>query len=161
MSSAARPPEASLRAGHEVRDVRVSVVVVSLVVLVLLGATLHLLLWELTWKVAPGQGRPGTSPPVVLPGDRPVNDRVRSVPPPRLDPLEPLEADPPTYRPSRPLSPSAAQRPEDLRADRQPALTGYAWVEPGKTARNPISAAMDAVVADQRAKPADPKGGAK
>jgi hypothetical protein len=160
MSSAARPPEASVRAGHEVRDVRVSVVVVTLVVLVMLGATLHLFLWELTWQVAPGQGQAGASPPVVLPGDRPVNDRVRSVPPPRLDPLEPLEAAPPTYRPSRPLSPSAAQRPEGLRPDRQPALAGYGWVEKGKTARIPISAAMDAVVASQKTA-ADPKGGAK
>jgi hypothetical protein len=98
-----------------------------------------------------------------MPGEAPVNDHVRSVPAPRLDPLKPLAAEPPSYRSSRPVPGGAAptQRPEDLRADRQPTLNSPAWVEEGTVARIPISAAMDAVVETERTKAAAKKGGGK
>ena len=156
------PPAASLRAGHELRDVNVSLVVAVAIVFVLTAFVLLLLLWEMSRQVVPEQKIPGTSPPVLMPGEPPVDDRIRSVPRPRLDPLEPLEAIPSSYRSSSPIPATAAwrQRPEDLRADRQPQLAGSAWIEPGKVARLPIGVAMDAVVESGRTKAA-PKGGQK
>ena len=155
------PPRESLRAGYEVRDFPVSIPVAAAILLVLTGLALHILLWEVSHHVVPEQ-EPGASPPTVMPGEAPVNDRLKAVPPPRLDPLEPLEAEPPSYRSSRPVPAplSPTQRPEDLRADRQPQLNGYGWVEKGKVARIPIGAAMDVVVAAERAK-ATNKGGGK
>jgi hypothetical protein len=161
MADESPPPENSLWAGHELRDVRPSLVVMVAVVLVLLGAALHLLLWEVSLQVVPEQRVPGASPPVVMPGEPPVNDRIRSVPQPRLDPLVPLQAEPPSYRPSRPLpdTTSPPVQPQDLWADRQPLLTGYGWVEPGKVARIPIGQAMDIVAG--RAKAAAGEGAKK
>jgi hypothetical protein len=115
-------------------------------VLVLLGVALLVLLWAVSQRVAPGQEVGGTSLPVVMPGEPPVADRIRAVPQPRLDRLMPASPD---------------QRPEDLRADRQPALRGYGWVENGTVARIPIGRAMDAVVEAERAKVAAKKGGGK
>lgn len=160
MPSEHPPPPEIVRAGYETRDLSIPLVVVAAVVLVLSGVVLHVALWQVSVVAVPEQRVPGASPPVVMPGEPPVNDRIRALPRPRLDPLEPLAAEPPSYRPSRPLpnGPSPTQRPEDLRADRQPALNRAEWVEPGKVARIPISAAMDAVVEAERAKAAK-KGG--
>jgi hypothetical protein len=156
-------PEPSLRLGYEVRDARESLIVAVAVVLVLLGGALGVFLWEVSKQVVPEQKAPGASPPVVMPGEAAVNDRVEAIPPPRLDPLEPLEARPPSYRQSRPVPATASptQRPEDLRADRQPQLQGYGWVQPGKVARIPIGRAMDAVIAAEKGKPAGKKEAAK
>jgi hypothetical protein len=161
MNSETPPPRASLRAGYEVRDVVVPLVVGAAIVLVLAGIGLHLMLWEVSVHLVPEQTAPGALPPTVMPGEAPVNDRVRAVPPPRLDPLEPVESEPP-YRSSRPLPDRASptQRPEDLRADRQPHLHEYGWVEKGKVARIPIGVAMDAVVEMEKAK-APKKGSGK
>lgn len=140
------PPAASLRAGYEVRDVRVALVMGAAAGLALLGVSLLVLLWEVSQQVVPEQSVGGASPPVVMPGELPVADRVGAVPGPRLDLLG---AD------------SPAQHPEDLRASRQPALRGYEWVENGKVARMPIDRAMDAVVEAERTKTAAKKGGGK
>jgi hypothetical protein len=158
-----RPPDESLRAGYEVRDLHIALVVGSAAVLVLLGVSLHALLWEVCREAVPEQRGAGASPPTLMPGEPAVNDRVRSIPPPRLDPLEPLEVTPPMYTSSRPVPrfASSTQRPEDLRADRQPQLSGYGWVEPGKVARIPVNKAMDAVVEAERAKRPAKKGGGK
>jgi len=161
MPDETRPPDTSLRAGYELRDAHPALVVTCAVVLVLLGVSLGVLLWEVSVNVVPEQLVPGASVPTVMPGDPTVNDRVQSIPQPRLDPLEPLEANPPSFRPSRPVPQSASptQRPEDLRADRQPQLNEYRWVEKGKVARIPIGRAMDAIVEGERAK--QKKGGGK
>ena len=158
------PPDESVRAGYEVRDANTSLLVTTAVVLVVVGVSLLVLVWELARQVLPtGSPAPGVSPPVVMPGDAPVNDRLGAVPRPRLDPLEPLNADPPSFRSSRPVpgESSREQHPEDLRADRQPQLAEYRWVEPGKVAVIPIGRAMDAVVESSRTKAAAAKGGGK
>jgi hypothetical protein len=156
------PPPEVVRAGYETRDLSTPLVVTAAIVLVLGGIVLYLVLWQVSALAVPEQESPGASPPSVMPGEPPVNDRIRALPAPRLDALEPLTADPPSYRQSRPLPDGAspAQRPEDLRADRWPELNRAEWVEPGKVARIPISAAMDAVVEAERTKAAK-KGGGK
>jgi hypothetical protein len=157
------PPRDVLRAGYETRDINAFLVVVAAVILALGGLVLHVALWQVSVVAVSEQQEQGAAPPVVMPGEAPVNDRIRSVPQPRLDPLKPLAADPPSYRSSRPLPGGASPtyRPEDLRAGRQPLLNSPAWVEKGKVARIPILAAMDAVVEAERAKAAEKKGGAK
>lgn len=156
------PPRDVVHAGYETRDLSPALVVLAAILLVLAGVVLHVALWQVSVIAVPEQREPGAAPPVVMPGEPPVNDRIRSVPRPRLDPLEPLAADPPSYRSSRPVAGgiSPTQRPEDLRADRQPVLNSSAWIEKGKVARIPISAAMDAVVEAERAKGTQ-KGGGK
>jgi hypothetical protein len=156
------PPRAALRAGYETRDVDVPLVVGVVILFVLLGLALILLLWEMSRQVVPEQMEGGTSPPVVMPGEAPVNNRIEAIPQPRLDPLEPLESGS-QYRSSRalPQTASPTQRPEDLRADRQPQLNRYEWVEPGKAARIPIGRAMDAIVASEQAKSSPKKGAEK
>jgi hypothetical protein len=125
--------------GYEQRDVRVGMVVVFGVILVLGAVSLHVLLWEVSAVALPVKAEPDL-----------VNDRIRAIPPPRLDPLEPVEA---TYRSSRPLpGDRRSQHPEDLRADRQPGLQQFQWIEPNKTARIPISQAMEAVMSSENAR---------
>ena len=137
------PPAASREAGHEVRDLSIPLVVTVALMLVLVGVGLLVFLWGLSRMMVPEEGKDGASPPVVMPGEPPVGDRVRVIPEPRLDPLDP----------------SPDQYPEDLRADRQPRLQGYGWVEPGTVARIPIDRAMNVVV--ERANAAAKKEGAK
>lgn len=160
MTHESPPPRDVIRAGYETRDLSPSLVVLVAIALVLAGTALLIALWQVSVIAVPEQLEPGAAPPVVMPGEPPVGARVRSVPPPRLDQLEPLAAEPP-YRSSRPVpdGPSPAQRPEDLRADRQPQLNSRAWIEKGKVARIPISAAMDAVVETERARAAKKEGG--
>ena len=123
-----RPNEA---AGYEIRDVNAGGVVVTVLAFALVSAALLAFLWELSRRSVADVTRDGARPPVVLPGEPPVTDRVRAVPPPWLEGLKP---DPPSFH------------PEDLRADRQPQLRGYGWVDRGKrVARIPIGRAMDAV----------------
>jgi hypothetical protein len=90
------PSEESLRAGYEVRDLSTALVVASALLLMGSGAILAILLWQVSLQVAPEQKADGVSPPVLMPGEPPVNDRIRAVPQPRLDSLEPLGAAPPT-----------------------------------------------------------------
>ncbi len=131
-------------AGYETRDVRpVAVLAVGLLLLFAAG-WLGLILFGVYRAVLPPTGTNGVGVPASPPGEPPLADRVESVPPPRLERLGPG---------------SPAQRPEDLRADRQPQLNGYAWVEKGKVARIPIDRAMDAVVAGQAKAPAKKEGG--
>jgi hypothetical protein len=156
------PMNRSRRLGYEVRDVNVTLVLVVVIVFVLLGLSLHVLLWGLSRAVVPESAGDGASPPVVMPGEPPVNDRLKAVPPPRLDGLDELKARPPSYRSSRPVprATSLDIHPEDLRANRQPRLQGYGWIDRGKgIARIPIDRAMDAVVESEQGKPAGKKGG--
>ena len=95
------PPKASLRSGHEVRDVNVALVVATAVLLAGSGALLGILLWEVSLQVVPEQREGAASPPVLMTGEPAVKDRIESIPPPRLDTLKPI----------------ANQHPEDLRAD--------------------------------------------
>jgi len=155
------PPRESLRVGHEPRDLSIPLIVVAAIVVALGLIVTAIALWQLSLFVVPEQKPAGASPPTEMPGEPPVNDRLKAVPPPRLEPLEPLQAQPASYRSSQPLPGSAhTQRPEDLRADRQPALNSYGWVEKGKVARIPIDRAMDAIVDRERTKSAK-KGGGK
>jgi hypothetical protein len=150
------PPRQVVQAGYETRDLSPALVVTAALVLAIAGGVLYVGLWQWSQFEVPEQEVEGASPPEVMPGEPSVSARVESLPAPRLEPLEPLRSRPESYRSSRPgphkLSPT--QRPEDLRADRQPQLRGYGWVEKGKVARIPIDKAMDAVVADARAKAA-------
>jgi hypothetical protein len=161
MTDGTPPPKESLRTGYEVRDADPLLVVVTGVLLHASGLVLLWFLWELSLALVPESRVPTASPPVLMPGEAPVDDRIRSVPQPRLDPLEPLEAEPASYRSSRPLprSPSPTQHPEDLRPDRQPLLHEAGWVEKGKLARIPVGRAMDAVVEMEKGKAK--KGGGK
>jgi hypothetical protein len=138
----------SIRKGHEVRDIFIPMVVWVLIFLAMSVAFLMFVLWQVSVQVAPAQKTPGASPPVTMAGQPPVDDRLARIPPPRLGPLEPLAARPESYRSSEPSPnwPSPYQRPEDLRADRQPLLQSYGWIEPGKVARIPIERAMKAYV---------------
>jgi hypothetical protein len=151
------PPREIVQTGYETRDLSIPLVVTAAIVLVLAGVVLHVALWQWSQYEVPEQKVEGASPPTVMPGERSVDDRIRAVPQPRLDPLEPLEADPDSYRSSRrePRIASPNQHPEDLRADRQPELQKYEWVERGKVARIPIGKAMDALVESERAKSAE------
>lgn len=154
------PPEEVRRAGYETRDVDVPFVALIGLLLVVVGVSLHVILAGVHERLVPEAGVDGAAPPVEMPGEAPLTERIESVPRPRLDALEPLTAVPPSYRSSRPVPDPASPtvRPEDLRADRQPALQGYGWVDRGKVARIPIGRAMDAVV--ERSKAAK-KGGGK
>ena len=134
MADATPPPAESVRAGHEVRDLSVPLVVAAALILFLAVAVLLVALGQVSHLMVPRE--PGATPPVVMPGEAPVGDRIQAIPAPRLDPL----------------TPNNDQRPEDLRADRQPELRGYGWVEPGQVARIPIDRAMDAVVEGERTK---------
>ncbi len=139
------PPKESLRSGHEVRDLNVALIVATAVLLAGSGAVLGLLLWEVSLQVVPEQREGVASPPVLMPGEPAVGDRIKSIPSPRLDTLDTR----------------ANQHPEDLRADRQPALNGYGWVEKGSIARIPIDRAMNAVVEMERKKAGSKKRGGK
>jgi hypothetical protein len=134
--------------GYETRDVNPSFVLVVATLFLMAAAGFALVLFGTYQAALPPTGVNGVGPPPQLPGDPPLADRIRAVPTPRLDPLERG-------------SDSTTQRPEDLRADRQPRLHGYAWVERGKVARIPIDRAMDAVVATQRANPPAKKEGGR
>jgi hypothetical protein len=140
------PPDESLRAGYEVRDISVSAVVLTGVVLAALGGLLHAVLWGMYQSYLPPDA---PAPPVRMAGEPPVNERVAALPPPRLDGLEELRAQPPQYRSSAPV-PGAnpvALHPEDSRADRQERLQTYGWVDKKKgIAHIPIQQAMEAVL---------------
>src|SRR5947209_17145485 len=85
------PPAESLRAGYEVRDLDVGGVVLAFVTLGVFGILLHVVLWGYYRNnVVAGETAPGACPPAQLPGQAPINDRLASIPPPRLDPLVPL-----------------------------------------------------------------------
>ncbi len=148
MVDAELPSDESLAAGFEVRDVWIVMVVAVGLVMLLAAIPMELFLWQLSVAEAPAQKVPGDSPPTVMPWDKPLNERIESIPPPRLDPLTPLAAVPPTYRSSLPAAGGAPrwQHPQDLWASRQPELRDTRWVEPGKVAHIPIDLAMEAVV---------------
>jgi hypothetical protein len=159
------PPRETVQTGYETRDLSVPLAVTAALVLVVAAVVLHVALWQWSQYEVPEQKADGASPPTVMPGEPSVSERVEALPPPRLDPLEPLQARPESYRSSRrePHRLSPTQRPEDLRADRQPQLQGYGWLEKGKVARIPVGKAMDAVVEAERAKAAknQPEKGGK
>jgi len=146
-------PDESLEAGHEVRDVPVWLIAVLAVLLAFGAFLLHAVLWRVERILVPEVQVDGAAPPVVMPGEPPVNDRLREAGSPRLEGLEALQANPPQYRSSRPVpgGTSPDVRPEDLRADRQPALHEYGWVDRDKgIARIPIDSAMDAIARQSR-----------
>ena len=124
------------------------------VLFVFAGFLLHAGLWRLEQTLVPEVKTEGAAPPVVMPGEPTVNDRVGAVGSPRLEGLQELQAEPPEYRSSRPVAGAnpPEYRPEDLRADRQPTLHEYRWLDRDKgIARIPIESAMD-IVAEQSRK---------
>jgi hypothetical protein len=140
------PPEESLRTGYEVRDISVSAVVLTGIVFALLGGLLHAVLWGMYQSYLPPDA---PAPPVRMAGEAPVNERIAALPPPRLDGLEELRAQPPQYRSSAPVPGvnPVSLHPEDLRADRQERLQTYGWVDKSKgIAHIPIQQAMEAVL---------------
>jgi hypothetical protein len=146
MAETRPPPEAVRRAGYETRDADPVLVVLVAVTFAVLGAVLLTILWGTYRDLLPEAGD-GANPPVVMPGEAPVNDRIGAIPSPRLEGLNRDRAAPEFH-------------PEDLRAGRQPRLNGYGWVDRDKgIARIPIDRAMDAVAESARAKPTPKKGG--
>lgn len=148
------PIPESLEAGHEVRDVPVWAIAILVVLIIFAAFLLHAGLWRLEQTLVPDVKNESAAPPVVMPGEPSVNERVGDVGSPRLEGLQELRADPPQYRSSRPVAGAnpPEYRPEDLRADRQPSLHQYSWVDRDKgIARIPIDSAMD-VIAGQSGK---------
>jgi hypothetical protein len=147
--------------GYERRDVNVSRIVMVAVGLCVMGALLHAALWEIHRGILPEARGAGVSPPVRMPGEVAVNQRIEDVARPRIEALDKLQAEPPSYRSSQPVpeKDSAEFHPEDLRADRQPRLKAYGWVdEKGGIAQIPIAQAMEVVVERARAHSAASKG---
>ena len=122
---------------------------------------LHALLWWIHQGILPEAEGGGVSPPVRMPGEPAVNARIEGLVQPRLEALEQLQAEPPSYRSSRPVPGTGSPEfhPEDLRADRQPRLQAYGWLDRKKgIVRMPIEQAMETVVELSRARPAASKG---
>ncbi len=149
-------PDKSLESGHEVRDVSAAFIVMLAIVFVFGGAILVGVLWRVEGLVVPEARSKGASPAVEMPGESPLNQRLKATATPRLEGLEPLAALPPSYRSSRPMPGGQIPdvRPEDLRANRQPILQQYGWVDRSKgIARIPIDLAMDAIVSASHKRP--------
>jgi hypothetical protein len=157
-----RPPSpASQEAGYELRDVPVQLVAVIAVLFVIFAALSQLFLWQLDHRLlVPQQEVPGASPPIVMPGEAPVNQRLEAIRPPRLDPLVPLREAPPSFRSSQPV-PGTHEivKPWDLWPDHQKELNGYGWVKPGQVAHIPINEAMDVMLRKTQQKKPAPKPG--
>ncbi|HXD88811.1 MAG TPA: hypothetical protein VN641_20135 [Urbifossiella sp.] len=113
----------------ERRDVDVSNIVLTAILFALTVCLLLLALWGLCVVAVPESNVGGASPPVQSPGETPVGERVRMLPPPHLEGLgtsETTELTPPN---------------------------NYGWVDEKKgIARIPVEAAMDAVVESSRKK---------
>lgn len=153
------PPSDSLRAGYEIRDLDVPGVALALIGLAVLGVILIVVLWGYFRNLVPPAATATVSPPVQMPGEASVNDRLRAIPPPRLDALVELKTRPPSYRTSNPARPneSNAVQSQDMRADRQPRLQSFGWVDRKKgIAHVPIDLAMQAMVEMNRAKAEHP-----
>lgn len=133
---------------HETRDVHVAVLVLLGLSLAITAAILFALLWILYRSVASDASGRDVSIPVRMPGESSVNIRIKAIPQPRLDALEPL---------STRNSPDI--HAEDLRADRQPILKTYEWVDRDKgIARIPIEQAMEAILDSVRPATSSKKG---
>lgn len=158
------PPIAHTRntSGYEHRDVNVSRIAMLAVGLCIWGALVHAILWEIRRGVLPEARGGGVSPPVEMPGEAALNQRIREVSQPRLEAIEQLRAQPPSYRSSQPAPGTSSPEfhPEELRADRQPRLRSYGWVDREKgIAHIPITEAMKSIVERARARPVPIKGG--
>jgi len=124
MTSEPEHPEA-----FERRDVDVLNIVLTAILFALSVCLLLLVLWGLTVVAVPESNVEGASPPVQSPGEAPVGERMRRLPPPRLEGLGTSEA-------TEPMLPS-----------------DFGWVDEKKgIARIPVEAAMDAVVESSRQK---------
>jgi hypothetical protein len=134
--------------GYEKRDINVPVVLGAVALLAVgFGGLLAVLYAVFQGSVAAGPGLP-----VVTAGERPLNDRLATIPDPRLEGLRELQQVPPTVSPSAetPTGNSPEYHPEDLRPERQAGLHGYEWVDRGKgIARIPIDRAMGIVASGQ------------
>ena len=128
MTSEPEHPEA-----FEERDVDVLGIVLTAVLFALSVCLLLLALWGLCVVAVPELNEPGSSPPVQTPGQPAVNERLQTIPPPRLEGL---------------ASPEASEPTESSR---------FGWVDRKKgIARIPVEAAMDAVVESSRKKGGGP-----
>jgi hypothetical protein len=113
----------------ERRDVDVLNIVLTAILFALTVCLLLLALWGICVVAVPESNVDGASPPVQSPGEAPVGERVRMLPPPHLEGLGTSEVIEPT--------PSSS----------------YGWVDEKKgIARIPVDAAMDAVVESSRKK---------
>jgi hypothetical protein len=137
------PREASPPSGHEQRDMNNAAIFLIVVVFAITVVFLLVVLWMVSRSTVPESDQEGVSPPVRRQGERPVEERLHETRSPRI---EGLGSQPDVH-------------PEDLRAERQPQLQGYSWVDRSKgIARIPIDRAMDAVV-ESSGKQAGKKGG--
>jgi len=83
------------------------------------------------------------NPLAVRMNQQPLNTRLDQLPSPRVEGLQEFSATPPYYRSSLPIEGSLLFHPEELRADRQPRLQNYGWVDKDKgIVHIPIGEAM-------------------
>ena len=161
MNNTAAAVHHSDHGSHERRDIHVKTLAILATGLVLITALLLALLWMLQRVVVP-KVKPGASLPVQMPGEPAVNARIEAIPPPRIDSLVTLEADPPSFHSSRPIVSAVSPdiHAEDLRADHQSCLKTYGWVDQKKRiARIPIEEAMEVVLQSGRLATSSKKGG--
>src|SRR4051812_28241789 len=88
--------------GYEHRDVDVRQIGMLGGALLVCGAIMHVLLWELHRRFLPEANGRDVSPPVQMPEETTVNRRLEEVSQPRLEGLLELKAQPPLYRSSQP-----------------------------------------------------------
>lgn len=124
MNPEPEPPEA-----YERHDVDVLGIVLTVLLFALSVCLLLLALWGLSCLAVPESIEAGASPPVRMPGQPAVGERLQGMPPPRLEGLGGSKSAEPTLSAS------------------------FEWVNPKKgIARIPVDSAMDAVVESSRKK---------
>jgi hypothetical protein len=130
------PPPETL---HEQSDVNVRGIAVTASALIAAAAIIHVVVWWVFDGLSRRENaRPAAFPAVVNPGRLP-EERIQSIPEPRLDGL----------KPSGPPNQASAAAPVTGR-DR---LNDYGWIDDKKgIARIPIDMAMDVVVQQERDK---------
>lgn len=118
------PSQASLSAGYEVSDARLSPIIVSVVVLIVIAVVVHVLLWGLMKGFESQEQRSDPAP-------SPVADYRQVVPEPRLQPLIGLNDRTP------------AQDLILMKEQNAQVLDGYGWVDRERgVVRVPIDEAM-------------------
>src|SRR5207248_5342977 len=138
---------------HEGRDVSWPVVLGTTAGLVVSAIVIYIVCW-VTFRFFERRSNTinaelaRSQPVAAQEGQKPLYDRILSVPPPRLEPLQPIpNSDPYSQynQPERAWSPRV--RPEDLHADRQQRLQSYGWVDRKQEIIHiPVARAMEILV---------------